>query len=430
MTCVDRVKRALDAAAGEGKRLNAFIALMPDRALTRAEALDAELRAGKNRGPLHGIPVAVKDLFYTAGVRTTGGTKIFADYIPQRDAAVITGLENAGAVVIGKTNLHELAYGITSNNPHYGSVHNPRRFECIPGGSSGGSGAAVAAGIVPIALGTDTGGSIRIPAAYCGTVGLKPTYGLVSRDGCQQLGMTLDHMGPLTATVRDCALAMNAMTDRADYTAYGPDLKGVRIGWPVNFYFDSVDTRVAGAIARARNAARDAGAVIHEVSVPEIADLNTVARVILLSEASALMQKHLRRREDFGSDVLALLEQGLLLPAVDYVNAQRARRAFVLAFKALFGKIDCLFTPTTPITAPPIGATTVSINGAEEDVRLASTRLVRGINAIGYPAISVPCGEADGLPIGLQIVGRPFEETLLLGAAAVIERTLNSAPRQ
>ena len=426
MTAVARVQQALEAAESEGKRLNAFITTMPDRALARAEALDRETGAGKNRGPLHGVPVAVKDLFYTAGVRTTGGTKVFADFIPSYDATVVTSLEEAGAVIIGKTNLHELAYGITSNNPHYGAVHNPRKYDCIPGGSSGGSGAVVAAGIVPIAMGTDTGGSIRIPAAYCGTVGLKPTYGLVSRYGCQALGMTLDHMGPLAATVHDCAIAMNALTGRGDFDEYASDLNGVRIGWPVNFYLDAMDPAVRVRVEHARDAAVQAGASVHEVQVPDIAKLNTVARVILMCEASALMQKHLGRREDFGLDVLALLEQGLLLPGVDYVNAQRARQAFVVEFDALFEKIDCLFTPTTPITAPPIGATTVQVDGNDEDARLASTRLVRGINVIGYPAISLPCGEAHGLPVGLQIVGRPFEDALPLRVAAAIEKTMAS----
>lgn len=424
LTCAALIEQTFERIEA-AKELNAFITVMHDAARQRARELDCERQMGKDRGPLHGVPVAVKDTFFTRGVRTTNGSKIFADQVPEYNAAVVDRLEAAGAVIVGKTNMHELAYGITSGNPHFGPVRNPRDLDCIPGGSSGGSGAAVGAGIVPIAMGTDTGGSIRNPAAYCGCIGLKPTYGRVSRYGCHALGLTLDHMGPLAASVRDAAFAFNAIADggAADCAPeHNFPLTSVRIGWPENFFFDDVDAEVRRAIDDARDRAKHLGAAIVPVRMPNIAELNTIARVILLAEASALMERHFAHRDAIGADVLALLDQGRLLAATDYVNAQRARTQFHREFEELFREIDLVFTPCAPITAPRIGQMTVAIDGIEEDVRLASTRFVRGINVVGLPAMSIPCGKSKaGLPIGLQIIARPLEERLLLQTAAALE---------
>jgi aspartyl-tRNA(Asn)/glutamyl-tRNA(Gln) amidotransferase subunit A len=435
VTSIQLLETAFAAIAEQDGDLNAFISVIDEPARTRAQALDSELAQGKCRGPLHGVPVAVKDLFHTKGIRTTGGSKLFEEVISTFDAAVVERLEAAGAVIVGKTNLHELAYGVTSNNPHFGAVHNPHKLDCVPGGSSGGSAAAVAAGIVPMAMGTDTGGSIRIPAAFCGTVGLKPTFGRVSKFGCMPLGLSLDHMGPLTMTVRDTAVTMDAIaghdprdpnTSTRPVDSYlppeNPSLKGVRIGWPVNFYFDSLDPDVRKSVERTRTLAESLGAVVIDVRVPDIAALNTISRVVLMSEASAVLERYMGDRSKFGVDVLALLDQGRLLPATDYVNAQRARRVMQQEFRSLFERIDCLFTPASPIPAPRIDQKTVLIDGAEEDVRLASTRFVRAINAVGLPALSLPCGSSSaGLPIGLQIVGRAFEEKFLLEVGAALE---------
>ena len=416
-------------------RLNAFITVMEESARARARRADEELARGLDRGPLHGIPVAVKDVFCTQGVRTTCGSKVFADHVPDHDAAVVEKLDEAGAVLIGKTNMHELAYGISSSNPHFGVVHNPRDVERIPGGSSGGSGAAVASEMVFMAMGSDTGGSIRIPASFCGTVGLKPTFGRVSRYGVMPLDFSLDHMGPLTRSVRDAAVTLEALAgfDPRDETSSrepvpgyvppeDPRLGGLRIGLPENFYFDGLDPEVAAAVRRMAQTAESLGARVAGVRVPDIAELNTISRIILYAEASALMEPYLGRREQFGADVLALLDQGRLLPATDYVNAQRLRRIKQQEFRAVFKQVDCLLTPTTPTAAPRIGQTTLEIDGREEDVRLASTRLVRGINALGLPALSMPCGlDRQGLPLGMQIIGRPFEEALILRIAAALE---------
>jgi aspartyl-tRNA(Asn)/glutamyl-tRNA(Gln) amidotransferase subunit A len=368
-------------------------------------------------------------------VRTTAGSKVYENWVPTIEAAVVERLQGAGAVMLGKLNMHELAYGITSANPHFGAVRNPWNSGHIPGGSSGGSGTAVAAGMVYAAMGSDTGGSIRIPASFCGTVGLKPTYGRVSRYGALPLAYSLDHMGPLTRTVRDAALVLNAIAgyDRRDGTSsrrpvadYVPEdgcgIRGVRIGVPQNFFFERLDADVESSVRAAIARAASLGAVVKPVTVPDMAALNVVARIVLLAEASAIMEPFQERRGHFGPDVLALLDQGRLLPATDYVNAQRLRRKMRREFDRLWSEVDCLFTPATPNTAPRIGDTTVRLGGRDEDVRLATTRLVRGINALGLPALSMPCGlSANGLPAGLQIVGPAFAEALILRVGAALE---------
>jgi aspartyl-tRNA(Asn)/glutamyl-tRNA(Gln) amidotransferase subunit A len=419
---------SLDAIRRLNPKLNAIQTVMEEAAMARAGAMDDELRRGAARGPLHGIPVAVKDVYCTRGVPTTCGSKLFANYVPPEDAAVVERLARAGAVLVGKAGMHELAYGITCDNPHFGAVRNPWDVERIPGGSSGGSGAAVASGMVFMAMGSDTGGSIRIPASFCGTVGLKPTFGRVSRYGVRPLDFSLDHMGPLARSVRDAAVTLQAIAgfDPRDDTSsrrpvdnYDPggeaDIRSLRVGVPENFFFDRLDPEVEAAVRGMARKAEALGAAVKPVRVPDIAAINVVGRVILLAEASALMEPYLDRRADFGPDVLALLDQGRLIPATDYVNAQRLRRMFQRESRNIWETTDCLLTPTTAITAPRIGETTVTLGGQPEDARLAATRLVRGFNVLGWPALSVPCGRnAAGMPIGAQIVGRPFSEALLL----------------
>jgi aspartyl-tRNA(Asn)/glutamyl-tRNA(Gln) amidotransferase subunit A len=435
VSAVELTTEALARIDRGNARLNAFITVTAEQAMQQARQADSEMAAGHDRGPLHGIPVAVKDLFATRGVRTTAGSKIYENWIPTMDAAVVEKLRSAGAVMLGKLNMHELAYGITSANPHFGAVRNPWNTERIPGGSSGGSGAAVAAGMVYAAMGSDTGGSIRIPASFCGTAGLKPTYGRVSRYGALPLGYSLDHMGPLTRTVRDAALALNAIAgyDRRDGTSSrrpavdfvpedGCGISGIRIGVPRNFFFERLDADVESSVRAAIARAESLGAVVKPVTVPDMEALNVVARIVLLAEASAVMEPFRARRGDFGPDVLALLDQGRLLPATDYVNAQRLRRGMRREFDRLWSEVHCLFTPATPNTAPRTGDTTARLGGRDEDVRLAATRLVRGINALGLPALAMPCGlSASRLPIGLQIVGPAFEEALILRVGAALE---------
>jgi aspartyl-tRNA(Asn)/glutamyl-tRNA(Gln) amidotransferase subunit A len=406
--------------------------------------LDEELARGEYRGPLHGIPVAVKDVFWTRGVRTTCGSKVFENHVPDVDAAVVESISAAGAVIVGKTGMHECAYGITSNNPHFGAVRNPANPECIPGGSSGGSGAAVAAGMVFMAMGSDTGGSIRIPAAFCGTVGLKPTFGRVSRFGVMPLDFSLDHMGPLTRSVRDAAVVLNAIAgyDERDDTssrrpvenfvpAEGVSIRGARIGAPENFYFERLDPDVERAARAQLQRAEELGAVVVPVRVPDVAALNAVSRVILLAEASATFERFLDRRGDFGPDVLALFDQGRLIAASDYVNAQRLRRMMQRDFAKIWERVDYLLTPTTPTSAPRIGQTTATIGDYAEDVRLMATKFVRGVNVLGWPAVALPAGtDRTGMPVSVQIVGKPFDEAGVLRVAAALEDAMGSNLQQ
>lgn len=418
-------KQCLDQIAKLNPVLNAFITVTGDSALARAQELDRELAQGIHRGPLHGIPIAHKDLMWTKGVRTTSGSKIFEDFVPEWDASVVHKLAQAGAVMVGKAGLHELAYGITSDNPHFGSIRNPRNPEHSPGGSSGGSAVAVATGMAFVATGTDTGGSIRVPASFCGVAGLKPTYGLIDRRGVQPLGLSLDHVGPLARTVDDIRIALDAMSGHAmsghamsDPCRLKPapaSLREIRIGLPENFYFDTIEPEVRVAVQKAGLRMEELGARVIPLQVPDVEALNQAGLVILLSEAAAVHQTRLHRRGDFGSDVLALLDQGSLIPAADYVNAQRLRKLLLNEFHALFRGIDCLLTPTTPITTPRIGQTEITLDGATHDTRMLTTRFVRGFNVLGFPALSIPCGaSSEGLPIGLQMVARPHEENLLL----------------
>ena len=442
VSAVELARAALARIERLNPSLGAFITVTADAALGRAEEADRELAAGRGRGPLHGIPMALKDLFYTRGVRTTSGSKLFENFVPDENAAVADRLETAGAVLLGKLNLHELAYGITSANPHFGPVRNPWDKLRSPGGSSGGSGAAVAAQMVYAAMGSDTGGSIRIPASFCGTVGLKPTYGRVSRYGSHPLGYSLDHMGPFARSVRDAALVMNAIagfdprdaaSSRRPVVDYVPEegcsIRGLRLGFPENFYFDRLDSDVESAVRGAIARAGSLGAEVKPVKLPDGAALNAVGQVILLSEAAAVMEPYLGERQRFGADVLALLEQGRLIPATDYLHAQRLRRRMRAEFEKVWTEVDCLVCPTTPNTAPRIGETTVRLGGREENVRMATTRLVRGFNVLGYPALSIPCGlSGGGLPIGLQIVGPAFDEATVLRLGAALEDAGVSIP--
>lgn len=415
VSCVELSRECLRQIEKLNPTLNAFITVTADSALAHATELDRELARGMDRGPMHGLPIAHKDLMWTQGVRTTSGSKIYADFLPDRDATVVEKLHDAGAVMVGKAGLHELAYGITSDNPHFGTIRNPRNPEQSPGGSSGGSAVAVATGMAFMATGTDTGGSIRVPASFCGVVGLKPSFGLIDRRGVQPLGYSLDHVGPITRTVADARVSLEAMLDKMLPKPAPASLRDLRVGLPDNFYFDAVAPEIKDAVQAAAHRAEDLGLRVIPVKVPDIEELNAAGLVTLLAEAATVHKANLHRRQDFGSDVLALLEQGAEVRATDYVNAQITRKRFRREFRKLFEQIDCLFTPTTPIAAPRIGQTEISLHGVKYNTRMLTTRFVRAFNALGLPALSIPCGQtSDGLPIGLQLVARPLEENLLL----------------
>lgn len=414
---------------------HSVITLMEESAMREAAERDQELANGIDRGPFHGVPIAHKDNYYTQGIRTTAGSLIFRNFIPSYDATVVNKLRSAGAICVAKTNLHELAFGITSKNPHYGFVLNPLNTERIAGGSSGGSAALVASNLLPMCTGSDTGGSIRVPASYCGIVGLKPTYGRVSRRGLLPLAFSLDAPGPLASCVEDCALTMNAIagSDPLDPScAIAPvpefnlsalrDLSGLRVGVPRDTYFNRLDEDVAVNIDHALTEMRRLGASLVEVQAPDLDEMNTVGRIVQMAETAALYVNH-RDPAEFGADVWALVEQGRRLAAHEYVNAQRIRALFRRDFDALWQQVDLLVTPTTPITAPLITEDLVQIGSVLEDTRLATTRLVRSINLLGEPALSLPCGKAaNGMPVGLQLISAPFTEPRLLQIGKTLEQ--------
>ena len=428
---VELTTAILDRAERLDGPLNAFITITRERALEQARAAERAILDGRNLGPLHGIPISLKDLYQTVGVKTTGGSKILADWVPTTDATVTRKLELAGAIVIGKNNLHEFAFGATNENPHYGPARNPWNREHVTGGSSGGSAAAVAAGIGYASMGSDTGGSIRQPAAFCGVVGVKPTYGLVSRAGVLPLSWSLDHCGPLTRTVEDAAIILNAIVgyDAADpasadrvipdlTTALDGKVRGLRVGLLREYLGENVEPDVAAAV---RTAARDLerlGTTVEEVSVPEIVHGIGASNAILCSEAAAIHERWLTtHRDQYGADVLERLHQGERLSAVQYLKGQRARRVLVERFRALFEGIDVLISPTVPIVAPTIPES----RGTAARAQLLG--FTRAINVLGLPALSVPCGFTTGsLPIGLQLVGRPFDDLTILRVAHAYER--------
>ena len=433
---VELVQATVDRIDAYGKTLNAYIAWYPEQAVQQARKAEDALARGRPVGPLHGVPVAVKDLFFTAGLPTTAGARVLADFVPQEDATVIHRLKEAGAILLGKLNLHELAYGVTNENPHFGPVRNPWNLNRISGGSSGGSAAAVAASLCLASLGTDTGGSIRIPASCCGVVGLKPTYGRVSRNGILPLAWSLDHVGPITRTVEDAALMLQVLAgeDSRDVTTsalpvpdyarlLGGDLKGLRIGLASAFFTDpaEVDPSVMAAVREALQTMESVGARVEEVSVPFLRHAPAIQYITLATEASANHARLLRTRgRELGLDVRRRLELGEFITAPQYVRAQQGRRLLMQELAAVFRRVDLLITPTLPVVAPPIGDQTLTIHGVEKRVQPTLTRCTSFVNLTGLPAISLPCGsDADGLPVGLQLIGQPFDEaTLLRGAYA------------
>ncbi len=431
------VQTMLERIQALDPKINAYITVMTEEALSSARRCDAELAAGQDRGPLHGIPVAVKDLYDTVGTRTTSGSKILADRLPERDATAVARLREAGAVIIGKTNLNEFACGVTTTNAHYGDTLNPWDLSRTPGGSSGGSGAAVAAGMCTVATGSDTGGSIRIPAALCGIVGLKPSYGRISCHGIMPLSWEQDHPGPMARTVRDAALMLAAMagwdvadpvTVRRPVPQYALELEGSIAGWRIGvdrqYALQGISREVRHAFERALDTFTTLGAQVVEVNVSGLEEGISAGLVIWNAEATAVHEDWLRtRREDYDPRVAPRLGNGLSVTGVAYARAQRARRQLVRNLQGLFEDVNLLATPMCAIGAPPQGASQVVVDGQEFDVLTGLTRYSRVFNLTGLPAISIPCGfTGDGLPIGLQLVGDLFDEVTVLQAAHAYEQ--------
>ena len=420
-------------------KLNAYLTVTAEQALAQAKKAESELfaprgrKGHRDRGLLHGIPISLKDNIHTEGIRTTAGSKILNDFIPPHDARVVKQLKEAGAVILGKTNMHEFAYGVTSNNPHFGPVHNPWDLARIAGGSSGGSAAAVAAGLCYGSIGTDTGGSIRIPAALCGIVGLKPTFGRVSVDGIIPLSPRLDCAGPLARTCADAAALLDSIFVRAGNeqplrkAAKSSSRRNFRLGVPKDFFLKIVSVEVEHAFEQTLRILRKLGATLRQVTIPLLHETEDASNQIAWAEATHYHQQagcFPSRTADYGEDVRTRLELGTKVLATTYLRALEVRESFIGSFHAAMADagLDALVVPTTPIPAPLIGEETTSIVGTPHPTRALLLRNNRPANLAGLPAISIPCGlTADGLPVGLQLIGCVTDEALLLRIAHAFE---------
>ena len=434
---VEVVEATLARVAEVDPILRAYISVFDDQARQVARAAEMLIMAGHDLGPLHGVPIALKDNVATQGQRTTAGSKILADWVPAHDATVASRLRRAGAVFIGKLNMHEFAWGGTSDNPHYGAVRNPWNTDCFPAGSSGGSGAAVAARACYGAIGTDTGGSIRLPAAINGIVGIRPTYGRVSNHGIIPLAWSMDTAGPMARTVEDCALMFGVLAghDAADpasarvpahdYLARLNDgVKGLRIGVVPGYFFHHLQPAVHAAVMAALKLLEAAGAEVVEVDIKNIHGNISAQLTIESAEPSTYHQRWLRERpDDYGADVRTLLEVGEMLLATHYLQAQRYRTLLRNEFLEAFDKVDIFLCPTLPFAATPVGAMTVVIeNGIEEDMLSAIMQYTGVPSLTGLPALAVPCGfDPDGLPVGMQLIGKPFDEATLFRVGAAYQ---------
>jgi aspartyl-tRNA(Asn)/glutamyl-tRNA(Gln) amidotransferase subunit A len=419
-------------------QLNAFITVTGEQALAAAREAEREIGAGRYRGALHGVPIAIKDLFATKGVRTTAGSKILADWVPGHDATVVAKLQGAGAISVGKLGMHEFAYGGTSDNPHYGPVRNPWNTAHSPAGSSGGSGAATAAGLAFATLGSDTGGSIRMPASFNAVVGLMPTYGRASLYGAVPMSWSLDHPGPLARTVRDAAIVTQAISGRdpLDPTTEDrpvPDLldgiergpQGLRVGVPKQYFFDGCDPDVAGLVRAAIAALEGAGAEVRETDYDVAADYMTAWMGVAVAETAAYHAPTFpSRRDEYGKDVQALLDIGQTLPAIQYIQAFRAMQAIRAGgADALLDGVDVLAVPTMQLAAPTIEA---ARSGAVSGRFHVLTAI---FDITGQPAISVPCGlTAAGLPVGITFVARRWDEATMCRAARAYEQARGPFP--
>jgi aspartyl-tRNA(Asn)/glutamyl-tRNA(Gln) amidotransferase subunit A len=427
---VDLVDACLGRVEALDGRLNAFITVLADEARAAARRAADEIAGGEYRGPLHGIPLALKDIFAVAGAPMTAGSLIFSDVVSEEDSAVTGRLLEAGATVLGTLNLHEIALGATGINPHTGPARNPWNTDRITGGSSSGAGAAVAAGLCFAGMGTDTGGSIRIPAALCGIVGIKPTFGRVSRRGLLPLSWSLDHAGPLTRSVEDAAIVLQALAghdagdpasspaDVPDYrAALGGGVRGLRIGVPDRYFGDGIDAEVEAAFREALRQLEGLGAELSEFSPPHTDEMPGAIAAIMLPEAFAFHQAVMQDRpEEFGEDVRYRLELGAAYPASEYIQALRFREMLVERWREdVFGEIDLVATAATMIAA---GA----IDQGDLSMTFSLIHNTNPFNLLGTPAISVPCGfTREGLPVGLQLAGRWFDEATVLRAAHAYE---------
>jgi aspartyl-tRNA(Asn)/glutamyl-tRNA(Gln) amidotransferase subunit A len=434
---VEVTKAVLENVGRYDDTLKAYIDVYQDDALKAARDAESEISGGHYRGPLHGVPLAIKDNIYFADRVTTMGSKIHGDFVSSTNATVVHRLSEAGAVFLGKLNMHEYALGGTTDNRYYGTCRNPWDLDKSPGGSSGGSAAALASNMATAALGSDTSGSIRIPAAFCGIVGLKPTYGRVSRFGCFPEAWTLDHVGPMTRSVKDAAIMLDAISgydprDPGSLSLPGTttagslrtSLGGVTIGVVEDFYFSDVDDEIARAVRAGIESLRGLGAEVRSISIPGLKDAEYALTIIDTSETSTVHRANLRDRpQDYSDDVRLLLECGELPSAVDYLEAQQIRRHLRAEVQGAFAEVDVIAGPTLPIRTPTIGEETARLNGRDVDALENLIRLVGPASLLGLPTLSVPCGLVEGLPVGMQIIGPARGEQSVLDVGHLLEST-------
>jgi aspartyl-tRNA(Asn)/glutamyl-tRNA(Gln) amidotransferase subunit A len=417
--------------------LNAYITVMEEVALRKAKKAEKEIQKGNIKGPLHGIAIGLKDLVYTKGVRTTFGAERYKDFLPDTDAEIVTRLEKAGAIVIGKCNMHQFAYGATGDRSFFGPVRNPHNPQKITGGSSSGSAAAVAAHLCYGAIGSDTGGSIRIPASACGIVGMKPTFGRVSKHGALVLSWTLDHLGPMTRTVRDNALLLNALsgydpkdpysiaTQPEDFTrGIQQGIRGMSIGIPTSFYFDIIEEEVLRIYHKTVDRLKRAGAKVKEVDLPRMNELLTAQQVIITTEAHNALEKEIREApEKIDAEVRGRIFSGIFIRASDYLNMLKVKHLAVQMFGNALQKVDAIITPTLCAVPTDIEQRQIDFNGRKEPTTIFA-RLTGPANTLGFPAISVPGGSAsNGLPVGIQLIGAPYDEKTLYRIAYAVEQS-------
>ena len=429
-SCLERIARWQP-------HLNAFMAIEAEDALKAADAMDAALAKGVRCGVLHGVPVAHKDMYYEAGKVVTCGSRIRRDFVATTTATALQRLKDAGTIRLGSLQMAEFAYGPTGHNSHYGPVHNPFALDRITGGSSSGSGSAVAARLTFAALGSDTGGSIRMPAHFCGVTGLKTTVGRVSRAGAMPLSQSLDTVGPLARTAEDCAILLGLMAgaDPADPTAISgplPDyaaatagsVKGLTIGVPAAFYIDDLDAEVAGVLDATIAVFRREGANVVRVELPDQRQLSGASQLVLAVEAAAFHKRWMiERPQDYGPQVLMRLQNGLAIPGVAYLEALRWRGPALAAHLAAVAEVDAVIAPVSPVAAPTIAESDVGNSPEADKVLQRLTRFTRPINYLGLPSLAIPSGfTRAGLPVGMQLIGRSFDEATLLRIGAAFQR--------
>jgi aspartyl-tRNA(Asn)/glutamyl-tRNA(Gln) amidotransferase subunit A len=422
-------EQCLSVIAQLNPKLNAFITVTADEALAQARSADKEIAAGRRIGPLHGIPISLKDLIDQKGIGTTAASLVRRNHVATADAVVTRRLRDAGAVFVGKTNLHEFAFGTTSEDSGFGAVLNPLDPARSPGGSSGGSAVAVATGMSLGTVGTDTGGSIRIPAAACGIVGLKPEWGQISASGVVPLSRQLDHVGPLAASVADAWLLYNAMQPAGEQISDALEptpLKGLRIGKLGGYFFDRLDEDVEAGVLSTIGRLQQLGATVTEVNVPHAADMAAIYLHLVFGDAAEYHARTLvSRPADYTTPVRLRLEMARYVLAEDYIRAVRGKAVIAREVDRALSGVDVLALPSLAIPAPPLGAATMPVKGGPEAVRALMLRCTQPFNLSGHSAISLPCGSTrHGLPIGLQLVGHNGRTPALVQAALAAEAAI------